>query len=193
MRRRATAVTAAAYLRGPALSVPWQPRPAPSRGGQRGSRFFVARRGAGTDPVSSCDAAELGIRGFSLVFSSPLPPLAPARPPPALRAGPAAGRGSQARLAAGRAAGEEEEEPPAGRAPSAGPGAEEGSGISQRCLEGEVAGEGAASRPVVCRALSPAPALAPVSCEEVAPGVRPPPGPWWDRPLPWSGRPRSGA
>lgn len=75
------------------------------------------------------------------------PPLSPARPPPALRAGPAAGRGSQARLAADRAAAGEEEEPPAGRAPSAEPGAEEGSGISQRCLEGEAAGEGAAPGP----------------------------------------------
>lgn len=73
------------------------------------------------------------------------PPRCPARPPQALRAGPAAGRGTQARLAAGRAAAGEEEEPPAGRAPSAGPGAGEGSGISRRCLEGETAGEGAAS------------------------------------------------
>lgn len=162
VRRRATAVTAAAYLRGPALSVPWQPRPAPSRGGQRGSRFFVARRGAGTDPVSSCDAAELGIRGFSLVFFLPS---SPPRPCP-----PSAGAQGRPRSRA-RVSG------PTGcwQSGGGGGGAAGGAGSLGRAGRGGGlwhltalpggggGGEGAAPRPAVCRALSPAPALAPVS------------------------------
>lgn len=68
------------------------PRPVPScpvprRAGRGAPGSLLRRGGAGTDPVSSCDAPG-SLSGASPCFFFFFLPLSPARPPPAHRAGP---------------------------------------------------------------------------------------------------------